>query len=459
MNRLIILSVIFFKCIFLQGKDNADILQSKQEITVNKLHHHFSGIHSVLNLCSTVALFSNKQVHLEFMQYSDTIRNGKVGVLKQKIINFYSAKTKRSLFVLPFAGYNATDNIFAGIGIFTNPVNVSQIRFRLFPSWSFGNDRINYSGRLAWYKNLNDNIYIKPFTWCNSYSYEYTKNRKLTYFSAHTGVEIYSGKIGTQNNSGYTFRIIWHSINQEKMYWNFSTKEYEPERNKYDIFEVNASCHILHLADENNQELKTEFNKDFCKFSFSTVHRLHYHLRNDLKGKNKGIEFRLFAGSFIYKNLPLRNDYRFRLSGFRGVDDYLFYFPYISRTGRNYNFFTNQIYPGDGFFKTAVPLGQSWDWLAGLNIRTDIPGILPLQIYSDFGAYSDVLLPFHSRIPWNMGIVIQIWERYIEIFIPLLMSDEIKEIYNLYGCNFFNRITWMVRFDKINPFKILNEND
>lgn len=377
----------------------------------------------------------------------------KTDVLFQKAGNYYTQKNDRALFFIPFAGWNLYDKMFVGAGIFTNPVKETSFRFRFFPSWSFGADRLQYAGRISMRFNT-DNIFThaEPYIRAQSSGYDLKMRTVLNYHLFQAGIDVgLSDRNSEKEKPG--FRFSWRHVSQEQMQWDQTDSMNYTEKHNTDIFELTVRTNALRFADINRQEIQAQFNSKMLKASVLAFHRLEF-------GEyNNSLEMRFFAGGFLYNTLPSKDDFRFRLSGVQGTDNYTYDLPYLSRSETGYNFFTNQIYPGDGFFKTTVPLGQSWDWLVALNLRVDFPWKIPLQIYFDVGTYkhAGTLYQGNTLIPWNGGISLLLWKDYIEIFIPLLMSEDIKHIYEINSTGFFDRISWMIRFDEMNPFKLLKK--
>jgi hypothetical protein len=67
------------------------------------------------------------------------------------------------------------------------------------------------------------------------------------------------------------------------------------------------------------------------------------------KNKNS-LDFRLFAGAFVFQDKNLKEDYRFRMSGFNGYQDYLFDYNFIGSNEINGVGFA-QFTENDGAFK------------------------------------------------------------------------------------------------------------
>jgi hypothetical protein len=364
--------------------------------------------------------------------------------------SYYSGKN-RNIFVLPFVSWNDYDELYQGIALFSNPVNSYRLKYSIFPAWSFFSSSFLFSGQLSYRTgNTERENYLKPLLNVRSYSYDHIMRSRPAFISFHPGAEFVIGRKDSLRR-GVEFNLMYHYVMKEQMIWNIDQAAYELTDFNYSIFQLQMKTHLLRFADENTQILNIEMNEVMGKVSLTEEHMFR------LMKPGKGLYFRLFAGAFLYSQLPSDIDYRFRLSGYRGRNDYLFDLPYLARSETDFNVLSGQVYPFDGYFKTPTPLGQTWDWLIALNFRADLPGILPLQFYFDAGTYSDakVIVPSSGGIPWNAGLIIKIKKDIAEIYIPLFMSNDIRDIYELNQVGFFQRITWMVRFDKLSMSEIL----
>jgi hypothetical protein len=371
--------------------------------------------------------------------------------IKLKVQSHYLQKSQRNVFALPIVSWNNYDKLHAGAGVFSNPVVPKNLTYRLFGFWSFGASTFNHAAYISHTIKVGENSKIEPFVRSNSFSYNHIMREKLQFLGVRAGVK---GEFLNKNNEK-NFKVLLelHHVSNQIMMWNVTDSMYHKTDRKLSIAEVQFEGPLICLSDEDVQVLRGEFNKDVGKVSFTSSHSFQY------LNPKKSFDIRLFAGGFLYKQLPSENDFRFRLSGISGRNDYLYNYSYPYRSEVGYNFMANQMFPGDGYFKTAVPLGQTWDWLFAANFRTDLPGFLPFQIYLDVATYKDAgtLFPGNARVPWNAGVVVKILKNKAEIYLPLFMSQDIRNIYEVNNANFLSRISWMVRFDQLNPFKTLKK--
>lgn len=372
--------------------------------------------------------------------------------MHEKARNYYEIR-QRNMFILPMVSWNNYDRWYQGICVFSNPVAKKRLNYTFCPSWSFSTSSFLISGKISYLALGNETgRYINPEFSFRSYSYDRATGLSPDYLSLHPGTEFFFG-YGDSVRTGINVKLKYHHVFQKHLVWNPTLGLYQAEDRSYNVFQVLVKTHLLRFADENKQTLNLEMNRVMGKISLTEEHVFR------MVNPKKRLYFRLFAGAFLYSQLPSDIDYRFRLSGVNGSDDYMYELPFFGRSEPDFNMLSGQMYPFDGYFKTPTPLGQTWNWLIAVNLRADLPGILPVQFYFDAGTYSDakVIVPSSSGIPWNAGLVVTIRKDIAEIYIPLFFSNDIRDVFELNNVNFLRRITWMVRFDKLSITELLKK--
>lgn len=372
--------------------------------------------------------------------------------INEKARNYYEIR-QRNVFILPMVSWNNYNRWYPGVCVFSNPVEEKRLNYTICPSWSFSTSSFLVSGKISYLAGSTETgKYIKPGFSFRTYGYNRASGLSPDFLSLHPGTEFHFGYRDSVR-TGINVKLKYHHVFQEHLVWDPSFGRYQVEDRNYNVFQVLVKTHLLRFADENKQTLNLEMNRVMGKISLTEEHVFR------MVNPKKGLYFRLFAGAFLYSQLPSEIDFRFRLSGLSGNDDYMYELPFFGRSESDFNLLSGQMYPFDGYFKTPTPLGQTWDWLIAVNLRADLPGILPVQFYFDAGTYSDakVIVPSSSGIPWNAGLVVTISKDIAEIYIPLFMSNDIRDVFELNNVNFLRRITWMVRFDKLSITEMLKK--
>jgi hypothetical protein len=170
------------------------------------------------------------------------------------------------------------------------------------------------------------------------------------------------------------------------------------------------------------------------------------------KKKNKGVDIRLFAGTFIDDtNAGL---YRFRLSGQRGYQDYLYDHTYLGRMETK-GILANQFTETDGGFKFYSAIGQTAKSIAALNIKSSLGNLkLPLCLYADIGMTSEDGR-LKEKVLYNAGVCLSLRKDVFEIYFPLLISNDFNTYKKTNDLSYEETIRFTLNLNLINPFDLI----
>jgi len=200
----------------------------------------------------------------------------------------------------------------------------------------------------------------------------------------------------------------------------------------------------------------TEFGMDYTLTPIHPGDRFKLYLEAGTKivyhRRNKGLSIRLFAGTFLDRNNSV-GDYRFRMSGYTGYQDYTFSDYFFGRSEAT-GFFSQQMAHGDGDFKVLTYIGQTREWLVALNFKADIP-VIPVSFYFDIGTYAHAwdAFPGSQAVVFNGGICVDIWPGIAEVYFPLFMSSDIKNSVDLNTSTYWEQIRFVINLKKLDPFE------
>lgn len=159
------------------------------------------------------------------------------------------------------------------------------------------------------------------------------------------------------------------------------------------------------------------------------------------------MEIRAFAGSFVAGNANERAYYSFRAGGYRGYDDYLFDGNFVARnerSGLGYSQFMEQ----DGNLKVPVLFGYASNWMAALNIKSPQAFALPLKLFADVAMSDDTGLRT-EKLLWDAGINLTLARDIIEVYVPLVYSNDIRETLELNNMSFLNTVRFTFNLHRI----------
>ncbi|MFH2143011.1 MAG: M1 family metallopeptidase [Bacteroidota bacterium] len=204
-----------------------------------------------------------------------------------------------------------------------------------------------------------------------------------------------------------------------------------------------------------NFKLYFNGNKDFLKGMIEARYKITY------DRINKGLNIRLFAGKFLYKENKYYGNYNFRLSGWNGYNDYMYDYIYLGRSGSHESsksyLLENQFIPNDGAFSIYTGLGQTDDWLLTLNLSSTLPFKLPLKIYGNFGTYANIEDDYNLSewAVYELGVSLLIIPEIFEIYFPAFLSKDIKATSDYYYNNYWQKVRFTLNLNRLDPFKFM----
>ncbi len=160
--------------------------------------------------------------------------------------------------------------------------------------------------------------------------------------------------------------------------------------------------------------------------------------------KGGGMNVRLFAGKFFYlgdKTFTKQfstDKYHLNMTGPKGYEDYTYSNYFIGRNEYE-RLPSKQIMIRDGAFKVRTDLlsnkvGKTDNWLAALNLTSDIPAIInpfallpfkfPLKLFMDIGTFAEAWKKNAEtgRFIYDAGIQLSLFKNIINVYLPVLYS-------------------------------------
>jgi hypothetical protein len=124
----------------------------------------------------------------------------------------------------------------------------------------------------------------------------------------------------------------------------------------------------------------------------------------------------------------------------------------------------NQMVMADGGFATKTVFGYA-NWMMSANLKTDMPalkqnGILRLQWLRPYMnlAYLPNFNGNENMFVSELGLNINVIDKYLQIYIPLKASEDIENNYNLNYPNAhpFHRIRFTLQIDAAKLYKLVD---
>lgn len=399
------------------------------------------------------------------------------------LFNLKEADTKRYLSLSPAIGYNDYDKWMPGILVHNYGLPVGKFNFLLAPLYSTGDHTLSGIGRLsftdrrasdAWQISVDAGHYA--FNAFNSWAdgaghvHEGGKMRLLRIVPA-----LRYKWYPDNHNMDKVWKMAAKSYILHRDSWVLENDDLVMDKTTTAIGEIKAALTDNRALYPYSLQLKLQGTDQFLRAGLTGTYFLNY----DAKGN--GLQLRGFAGKFFYlkeknvlRSFNLR-DYFFNLSGATGAQDFTYSDYYIGRSAFE-GWMSQQMAVSDGFFKVSTPylqdpLGQTDDWLAAVNLTTDLPeGLnpfavlpfrLPVRVFADFGTYGDLWSenPAAGRFLYDAGVQVSVLKEAVTIYFPLIYSKVYGDYYKSMGDmgGFGQRIRFSISLANLLP-KGLNKD-
>jgi len=382
----------------------------------------------------------------------------------------FNTGNKQKIFWLPAIGYNIYDGFGAGLVFHNITMPENKFRFILAPMYGFRSKTFNGLGSVAYvmhpektFQEISLQLDAKSFNY-NESGLNIPKLLFARYTKIAPSLSFIFKEPEATSSVKRSLLIKGYGINEEDFIYNQS-----PADSLYRPALTNQTSYygLLRYTHENSRtfnpfsyQAEIQGGKDFAKLMAEATIRIDYNL------PKKSLYVRAFAGKFLtLNNASSLNTSRYFLnSTFSGVNDYLYDDTYIGRSEQS-GFSAHQISFREGGLKIptpflASPLGRSDNWLAALNLKTDLPVKLPVRLFLDVATFADAhkLNPSGNKILFDAGVEVHVKD-IIHIYIPLLMSSDYSDYFKsvIVKDKLLKSITFSMDLGKIEWLKASSE--
>ncbi len=380
--------------------------------------------------------------------------------LQLKFVGSIDNPNYTQLNYLPILGYNHYNQFMLGCALYNYSFLQKKIEFTIAPMYAFGTK--TPVGFIDWNRNfLPNNSIIQQITLSGkmkSFAYDYfdakplndanntsIKSFNLNYYKISETLDFELKKQNPRSNITQHIGYTNTNLFVDNVNYTFDTTSISVSK-----INMNSTINNFYYTLQNNRVINPfavnfnfQHNDQFGKASAELTYAITFKHKNTM-------DFRFFAGAFVFGNSLDKGPYRFRMSGFSGYQDYLFDYNYVGRNELN-GVGAAQFTENDGAFKVWTPLGQSSKWLIALNIKSPKMGKLPVKLFVDIGAseFNESLL--NEPILYDVGINICLWKNILDIYIPLAYSSDIKKALEVNNKAFFDTIRFTLNLHHIKP--------
>lgn len=349
-----------------------------------------------------------------------------------------NTKHQHKIWLLPAIGYNYYDGFMVGLALHNLTIPQNRFQFALSPLYGTSSNQIGGTGFLSyttyqnsgWLQDWQINLWGKAFSYgksdLNSATYQFAGYQKLSpELVFHIRKPFPRSMVDRRLIlKGYWIRegsLAYRMSPTDSLYRPVSgpSEDYVFGKLRYE-YENQRTFNPFGYA------LEGLVGKDFAKFSATAHLKVNYYL------KNKAFYIRAYVGKLMDLTGNGISEQRYELSTtYSGINDYLYDETFIGRH-QNTGLWANQIAMKEGGFKMntlqyADPIGLSDNWLAALNLRTDLPfGKLPLQVFGDLAALPKTNGQVGMDVLFEAGLAVNLGNT-VSFYLPLLMSKELTD--------------------------------
>jgi hypothetical protein len=355
------------------------------------------------------------------------------------------------LFWTPVAAWNNYNKWMFGLAFYNHTLPQKKFEYELMPLYSYTTNDIAGYGHVAYSVFPKGNIFQRITVGSSYTRYAYSnKPFDLNFNKLTEEVNVDFKK--REPRSPYQFSLKYRNIlllldNYE------ATDNFTPTIYTRADITTNFTDLTFKLSKEDaitpfDISVNSQQGEGIDKVSLTS------HYSYNFKKKNKGIDIRFFAGAFLQNNSADGSDFRFRLSGQSGYQDYLFDHIYLGRTERE-GLLSQQFTETDGGFKFFSYVGQTSKWITALNIKSSLGNMpLPIRLYADIGTTADDAI-LNNELVYDAGLCLSISKNIFEVYFPLLLSQQFKDYKAANNIKYEETIRFTLNLNLLNPFSLI----
>ncbi len=373
--------------------------------------------------------------------------------LQFKFIGGLEDPTRTQIFWSPIVGWNNYNKTMVGVAFYNALIPSRRFEYIVAPMYGTGNNDLaghaefyyNMYPRLSFFQKLRVGVEASRYGWKTEFG-------GLNYNVITPSLTWVIKKANKRSSleQSFTFRTV--IVNKEVAANNETFQTYSLKSFNYYINDYTHTIRNARKINPFSLIFNVQQGKGFAKASVEGKYQLTF------KGKNKGFDVRLFYGKAFIYDVGIQGDYRFRLSGQTGGQDYMYNQTFLGRyESPNNSFLGNQFTETDGAFKVYSPLGQSQNWVMTANFKTSLHRLFPFKLYADFGTYYNArnAFPTSKSLVYNWGVSLPILNNVCEIYFPIMYSSDIKNYLDINNVKWYERIRFTLNLKSLNPVKAI----
>ena len=379
------------------------------------------------------------------------------------------------LYVLPLLNYNTTDGVTAGGILYNTSVAANNWKWLMAPQYGFRSGKLVGHAWTTYDHYLDHNRYRKLVyrLGVKSYGQQYIESisQPLQYLKIDPSVSLhFQHKADSHVYSKLTYRALAISNEQYDFGAERTTDAWSYiQQLRYERFDFDG----LSPSDVNvtleYQPYTNSFGTAEQYLKLTAAYK-----KSWLYSPTKKISFRLWGSYFLVNSQRNSTSYDRRIARgataliHQGYNDYTYEETFFNRNNQNVGLWGRQVsYAGGGFkvpLGSQYSIGQSNDLALALNFEADIPGrlpkVLPLAVFLDVGyhrTYSPAAEQLEGTALYSGGLALNYGEGLFSIYIPLVHSSIIGDVYSTEGVGLLGRVSFRFDLNRFNPWEIAED--
>ncbi len=382
----------------------------------------------------------------------------------------FGMRDNPALFLLPAIGYNVYDGVLVGVIAHNLTLPQNRLRYVLAPMFSFRSDEFAGAGSVGYWiyprgaiREIVPQLDVKTFHFDSSSVYQ-TSVLRARYTKVAPSLSFVFRNASPLTPVTRTLTLKAYAIWEESIQFSLDPSD---SLSRPHIAGNNFSDYGLlrytHVNDRTfnpfSYTLEAQLGSGFGKLTAEGRLRIDYNVRG------KALHLRGFAGKYIDAGSGAADYSRYWLTtSYAAANDYLYDGMYFGRSEQN-GVAARQlsIQEGGGKVSTpgySLPIGRSDNWLAGINIKTDLPLTSIARLYFDVSSYADAgkVNPSGSRFLYSGGIELHALRDIFLLHVPLIMSGDYHDYLNHMhpGTEFINSISFAIQFQNVNWLRLVS---
>ncbi len=393
----------------------------------------------------------------EFNRKNNSIRTKglfrQVEPLSFRFLARLEREQRTQIFWAPTIGWNNYNKTMLGLAFYNDLLPNTRFDYILNPMFATGHPDIAGHVNMGYSILPGASFLEKVRIGVSGSRYGYSNNLDgLNYMVIKPELKIDIRKPSERSSLRQSFRYRYVMVSMETQVYDAVNDVFNKEDISYAVNDFTQYWINNRKLNPFSVVVNVQQGEGFLKSSIEGKYEITY------KGKNKGLDIRVFGGNFFRREQPGR--YRFRMSGQRGYQDYMFDEVYLGRYETD-EIFSQQLTETDGGFKVYSPVGQTSNWLVALNLKSSILKKLPLNVWVDVGTYANAqsAFPGSQAFLFDAGVSVPIIAGVCEVYFPIFMSENIKDAVELNTPKYIQQIRFTLNLSKLNPISAIRNLD